>query len=82
MVSVSPRWDMPFQIVTTSMSSGSLFLSVLSPSGIVLKYGGLKLHRQARPFFLGLILGGYMVGGFWTIVGDIIHMRIFFGGSR
>ena len=49
---------------------------------IVLKYGGLKLHRQARPFFLGLILGGYMVGGFWTIVGDIIHMRIFFGGSR
>ena len=24
---------------------------------IVLKYGGLRLHRQARPFFLGLIWG-------------------------
>lgn len=59
----------------------SVFIGFLA-KWAVLKYGGLKLHRQARPFFLGLILGGYMVGGFWTIVGDIIHMRIFFGGSR
>ena len=59
----------------------SVFIGFIA-KWIVLKYGGLKLHRQARPFFLGLILGGYMVGGFWTIVGDIIHMRIFFGGSR
>ncbi len=59
----------------------SVFIGFIA-KWIVLKYGGLRLHRQARPFFLGLILGGYMVGGFWTIVGDIIHMRIFFGGSR
>ena len=47
---------------------------------VLLKYGGIRKYRQARPLFLGLILGGYIVGSFWTIVGVIVHKRIFFGG--
>ena len=36
---------------------------------IILKYGGLKVHRQAIPFFLGLILGEFTAGSLWTIIG-------------
>ena len=35
---------------------------------LVLKYGGVPLYRQLRPFFLGLILGHVFVAGFWVIV--------------
>ena len=33
---------------------------------IILKYGGVKLFRRLRPFFLGLILGHVFVSGFWV----------------
>lgn len=36
---------------------------------ILLKYGGLSAHRKAIPFFLGLILGEFIVGSLWTILG-------------
>ena len=36
---------------------------------VVLRYGGLKVLRQFTPFFLGLILGEFIVGGFWTLIG-------------
>ena len=36
---------------------------------IFLKYGGLSAHRKATPFFLGLILGEFVVGSLWTILG-------------
>jgi len=35
---------------------------------IVLKYGGARVYRQLRPFFLGLILGSFVSAGFWLIV--------------
>jgi hypothetical protein len=34
----------------------------------ILRYGGLKTLRQFTPFFLGLILGDFIVGGSWTLV--------------
>jgi hypothetical protein len=36
---------------------------------LILRYGGLKLYRDSLPFFLGLILGEFMVGSMWTIIG-------------
>ncbi len=38
---------------------------------LILKYGGPKIYKNARPFFLGLILGQYTVAGLWLIV-DLI----------
>lgn len=38
---------------------------------ILLRFGGLKTHRRAIPFFLGLILGDYVVGSIWAIVGPV-----------
>ena len=34
---------------------------------IILRMGGLKLHRQSIPFFLGLVLGEFVVGSVWSI---------------
>ena len=47
---------------------------------ILLKQGGMGMHRKAMPFFLGLILGDYVVGSIWAIVGpimDITNYKIF-----
>jgi len=36
---------------------------------LILRHGGLTLHRRSTPFFMGLILGEFIVGGFWMIRG-------------
>ncbi len=36
---------------------------------LVLRYGGYKLFQSVIPFALGLILGEYIIGSFWTIIG-------------
>ncbi len=38
---------------------------------IILKWGGLKSHSKAIPFFLGLMLGDFVVGTFWSLWGAI-----------
>jgi len=53
-----------------------LFLSWLI-KWIVLKGGGLKAHRQVLPFFLGLILGEFVVGSVWMIVGPLGNWRTY-----
>lgn len=45
----------------------SVFLTWLV-KGLILKYGGPKLFRQMRPFFLGLILGEFTAQGVWAIL--------------
>ncbi len=45
-----------------------IFLSWLAKA-TVLKIGGVKLYRQAVPFFLGLILGDYTLGCVWSLIG-------------
>ena len=36
---------------------------------LILKFGGLKMHQKAIPFFLGLILGEFIAGSIWTLIG-------------
>jgi len=36
---------------------------------LIVRYGGFRFYRQARPFFLGLIVGDVLNGGIWIIVG-------------
>jgi len=45
----------------------SIFLAWLIKA-IILKYGGPRLFRTTRPFFLGLILGQFVCSGTWLIV--------------
>ena len=55
----------------------SIFLLVWLVKRILLKYGGLKLHRKAMPLFFGMILGEFAVGGFWALIGVIIKTRTY-----
>ncbi|MFQ6042595.1 MAG: DUF6785 family protein [Candidatus Poribacteria bacterium] len=38
----------------------------------LLKRGGLATHKKAIPFFFGLILGDYVGGSIWAIIGPVI----------
>jgi len=42
---------------------------------ILLRQGGIKTHRKATPFFLGLILGDYVMGSIWAILGPTFGFR-------
>lgn len=38
---------------------------------VILKFGGLKVHSRAIPFFAGLILGEFVIGSIWSIIGSL-----------
>lgn len=44
---------------------------------IVLRYGGLRLYRSSLPFFLGLILGDYVTGALWSLVGVTLQIPVY-----
>ncbi|HIN53710.1 MAG: DUF6785 family protein [Gammaproteobacteria bacterium] len=41
---------------------------------LILKYGGIRAHRNAMPFFLGLILGDFVMGATWGLIGLVTGM--------
>jgi len=63
---VSSSWSM-------NVFWSSIFISWAIKFAI-LKIGGLKLHRQSIPFFLGLILGEFVVGSIWSIRGALFQV--------
>ena len=36
---------------------------------LAFKHGGIRTYRKLLPFFLGLILGDFFMGGFWGVIG-------------
>jgi hypothetical protein len=51
----------------------SIFLAWLFKLA-VMKYGGPVLFRRARPFFLGLILGQFVIAGLWLVIDHFTGM--------
>jgi hypothetical protein len=45
-----------------------IFIAWVAKS-LLCRYGGLKAHRMALPFFYGLILGDYVMGCAWGLIG-------------
>ncbi len=43
----------------------------------VLRYGGVTLYRRGLPFFLGLILGDFVTGAAWSLLGMAFHLSLF-----
>ena len=43
----------------------------------LLKYGGPKLYRTAVPFFIGLVLGDFMMGSLWNLYGTLFGVRVY-----
>ena len=40
---------------------------------LLLRFGGARLYRAARPVFVGLIVGETAAGGFWLVVAIVLH---------
>ncbi len=51
-------------------------LSWLSKS-IILRYGKIRGYQKAVPFFLGLILGDFIMGGLWMVFGVITQQQVY-----
>jgi hypothetical protein len=43
---------------------------------LILRYGGMRLYRQARPFFLGMILGEFMAALLWTVANALLDTPV------
>lgn len=44
---------------------------------VILRYGGLKAHQRVIPFFFGLILGEFIVGSSWSIIGTVTGVNTY-----
>ena len=44
---------------------------------VLLKFGGLRTYRKASLFFVGLILGDFLTGTFWSLVGAIFEIPVY-----
>ncbi|MBD3184351.1 hypothetical protein GF312_18855 [Candidatus Poribacteria bacterium] len=74
----------PFHPVGYAVGSGwaighmwfSVFLSWLAKR-MILSYGGSKVYRKAIPIFLGLILGQFFMGSFWSVLGLILNRNMY-----
>ena len=44
---------------------------------LVLKFGGVNLHRKTTKFLFGIILGEYCTGGFWSLISVLLQQRAY-----
>jgi hypothetical protein len=73
----------PFHALGFAISGGysmmwawlSLFVAWILKA-VILRYGGLRAYRAALPFFFGIILGDFFIGGIWTLLGLIFDIPI------
>jgi hypothetical protein len=54
----------------------AIFISWVAKK-IILKHGGLRSYRAGIPFFIGLILGEFIIGGGWSIIGVIFGIPVY-----
>jgi hypothetical protein len=54
----------------------AFFISWLAKS-LIVRFGGMKAHNSAIPFFLGLILGDYVMGSLWAIYGPASGLQTY-----
>jgi hypothetical protein len=60
--------------IAADWTTGLIWLPLLigwAIKGLILRYSSPKAYRGARPFFLGLILGEFAVGGFWSVLAQL-----------
>lgn len=63
--------------ISTSYSIGTLWLPMFIAwlaKILTLRYGGMKMYRTAMDFFIGLLLGDFIIGCLWPVVGWIFHV--------
>ncbi len=66
--------------ISSSWSMNVFWFSIFFSSilkWIILRQGGLGTHRKAIPFFLGLILGEFIIGSIWSLIGITIERPMY-----
>jgi hypothetical protein len=66
--------------VSSSWSMHCLWVPLLLAwvlKGLILRYGRPQSYRRAMPFFIGLVLGEFIVGSIWTIIGITLGIRTY-----
>lgn len=53
------------------------FLIAWAIKAAVLRYGGMKLYRKLMPFFLGLVIGDYVVPLLWALYGTFTSQQMY-----
>ncbi|MFQ6096975.1 MAG: DUF6785 family protein [Armatimonadota bacterium] len=53
------------------------FMIAWAAKAAILRYGGPKTYRRLLPFFLGLIIGDFANGGFWTLMGCFFDINVY-----
>ena len=67
-------------VLNTSWANDLFWLDMLIAwvvKSLFLRYGGMRVYRLMLPLFLGLILGDFVTGAFWSIVGVLAHLDLF-----
>ncbi len=54
----------------------SIFLS-WGIKAILFQTGGLRTYRRAMPFFIGLVIGEFIVGAIWTLIGIALERPMY-----
>ena len=70
----SPRWPLHAVglLIVTQWHANLIWFNVLVGWGLkllLLRYGGARLYRAARPCVLGVVVGELLAGVFWMLVG-------------
>lgn len=66
--------------ISSSWSMNCLWLPILIAwlvKLILLRYGGFKLFQSAIPVALGLVLGEFIVGSLWTLLGIVMQIHTY-----
>ena len=66
--------------ISSSWSMNVFWFSILVSfiiKWIILKHGGMGTHRKMIPFFLGLILGEFIIGSVWSLIGVTINLPMY-----
>jgi hypothetical protein len=66
--------------ISSSWSMNCLWLPILiawAIKAIILRYFGFKTFQSAIPFALGLVLGEFVIGSLWTILGIALQINTY-----
>jgi len=78
-----PFWPLHpagYAIASSTWTVSMLWFSILISWFIkktILQFGGIRLYRKVFPFFLGLLLGEYLVGGTWVVIGVLFDIEVY-----
>ncbi len=53
------------------------FLIAWILKALITRYGGVRVYRHAMPFFLGLVLGDYVVSSLWSLAGSVLGIQMY-----